>query len=152
MYSSIRYRLGDFHPLAYQGVNLSPVEVLPAKAAICAVPAVLFAVKIRQQQVGWCDLRLAVNDDLIRYAGQIGYQIFPQYRRQGLAKKACLALSLVAKEHGIWPWVITTNHDNLASQALLTSLGARYLNQVRVPVNHELYARGDRLKNRYHWS
>ncbi len=144
--------LSDFAPLEYQGVQLLPWNLLPPEQAVSAVPAIVYAIFTEGLQVGWCDLRLAVNDDLLSYSGQIGYQISPLFRRQGLAFKACCALAMEAQARQLWPLIVTTNHDNHASQALLQALGASFLDQRPVPEGHELYRRGDRVKNRYQWA
>ena len=63
-------------------VTLVPSDYLPAEKALAKVPAVLFDVleNKHNQLVGHVDFRLGENQDLLTYAGHIGYDIFSQYR------------------------------------------------------------------------
>lgn len=49
-------------------------------------------------RMGKCDLRIGYNDNLY-YGGHIGYSVFPEYRGNHYAGKACLLLFQLAKKH-----------------------------------------------------
>ena len=55
---------------------------------------------------------------------ELGFSVFPPYRRRGYAREACLALMGWAQEcHGVTRFVMTIRPDNIASQSLAASLG-----------------------------
>lgn len=57
-------------------------------------------------------------------AVEFGFGVFPQYRRQGYAREASLAMMKWANEtHGVTAFVLTIRPDNTASQALAAQLG-----------------------------
>jgi ribosomal-protein-alanine N-acetyltransferase len=59
-----------------------------------------------------------------RDAVELGFSVFPPYRRRGYAREACRALMGWAHEcHGVTRFVMTIRPDNVASQSLAASLG-----------------------------
>lgn len=98
-----------------------------------------------QRIVGRCDLRVG-NTETLRLAGHIGYTIYLPYRGHHYAGKATQLLFKFAKEKGMKELIITCNTDNLASYKTCVYAGCRYLKDESVPVEHELYAQGDRIK------
>ena len=57
-------------------------------------------------------------------AVEVGFSVFPPFRRRGYAREACRALIGWAREcHGVLRFVMTIRPDNVASQSLAASLG-----------------------------
>ena len=57
---------------------------------------------------------------------ELGFSVFPPFRRQGLAREACLALMEWARTiHGVPRFVVSIAPDNEASRALARGLGFR---------------------------
>lgn len=95
--------------------------------------------------VGKCELRLG-SGATIDLAGHIGYFVHLPYRGHHYAAKACLLLFKQAKAFGVNAVLITCNTDNIASFRTCELCGARFIGIKEVPVDHELYLRGDREK------
>lgn len=95
--------------------------------------------------VGRCDLRLGSTDTL-DLAGHIGYTVYVPYRGHHYAAKACQLLFLQAKHLGMKELLITCNTDNMASYRTCILAGCTFMMNKVVPVTHELYAQGDRIK------
>ena len=61
-------------------------------------------------------------------AVELGFTVFPPYRRRGYAREACRALIGWARKcHGVTRFVMTIRPDNVASQSLAASLGFVYI-------------------------
>ncbi|HEX4412914.1 MAG TPA: GNAT family protein [Lacipirellulaceae bacterium] len=57
-------------------------------------------------------------------AAEFGFRVFPEYRRQGYAREAAVALMRwAAMQQGVTDFVLTIRPDNVASQALARGLG-----------------------------
>lgn len=143
----------EFSDLSDGVLTLRHKSFLSGKAAMDGVPAYLFAIFEQDtgRQVGEIDLRLGDTRYLRHFGGQMGYHIDRVARGQRYAARACLLLQEVAWAHDMDSLWITSNPDNLASRRTCELIGARFVEQVRVPFASELYWRGDRFKCRYHW-
>jgi len=97
------------------------------------------------QLIGQCDLRVGTGWYLY-YLGHIGYTIYKPYRGHHYAGKACRLLLRQAKEEKMDKLIITCNPDNIASYKTIQYFGAKYLETVNVPINHDLYLRGETIK------
>ncbi len=96
--------------------------------------------------IGTCELRMGMNESLY-YLGQIGYTVYPHYRGNHTAYKACMILfDLAFHEYGMKELIITCNPDNLPSYKTLQRLGGVLKEIAEVPKNHFLYHQGDRQK------
>lgn len=59
---------------------------------------------------------------------EIGYTIFPAYRRQGIAREATLAMfDWAQREHGVSRFVASVSPENIASVRLVEGLGFRVI-------------------------
>lgn len=106
------------------------------------VPATLFlAVSAdRDRLVGMIDIRHRLNEYLLHYAGNIGYSIRPELRRQGYGARM---LELALEEYrkmGFQRVLITCEKGNVASARTMLHNGAVLENEVM---------QGDRVIQRY---
>ena len=121
------------------------------------VPSYHFWMKIHPQDgtlppipiAGGIGLRVGTNDEIRRYAGHVGYHVYPPARGHHYAERACRMLLPLAAAHGIGELWITVNPDNFASRRTCERLGARLVDTVLIPSDHPFYARGERAKCRY---
>ncbi len=88
-------------------------------------------------RLGKCDLRIGHNEG-VYYGGNIGYQIFPEYRGRHYAGKACLLLYELAKRHGMDYLIITCNPDNYASRKTCEYAGCRLTEIVELPADNDM--------------
>ncbi len=98
---------------------------------------------------GGIGLRVGTNDEIRRYAGHVGYHVYPPARGHRYAERACRMLLPLAAAHGIAELWITVNPENIASRRTCERLGARLIDTVLIPTAHPFYARGERVKCRY---
>jgi predicted acetyltransferase len=97
---------------------------------------------------GSISLRIGPEAEL-RYAGHIGYNVYPPVRGRHLAERAGRLLFPLARRYGMKSVWITCNPDNTASRKTAQRLGATLVETVPVPPGHELYLRGEREKCRF---
>jgi predicted acetyltransferase len=102
-------------------------------------------------RVGHLDLRLGYTLNLVRYGGHIGYGIDAAWRGGHYAGQACRLIVPVAVAHGMDVVWITCNPDNWASRKTCLWVGAQLVEEVELPPENDMYARGDRRKCRYRW-
>ncbi len=100
--------------------------------------------------IGYCDLRTRHNESMY-YFGNIGYRIFPNYRGNNYAYKACLMLFDVAKELDMRYLIITVSPENIASVKTCEKLNGEYIETVNVPSWHPLYSMNERVKRVYRY-
>jgi predicted acetyltransferase len=94
-------------------------------------------------------LRVARSKEIEYYWGHFGYHVFPPCRGRHYAERACRLLFPLAKRHQLSPLWITCDPDNIASQRTCERLGGKYMGTAPVPIDHLLYASGQREKRRY---
>jgi len=99
-------------------------------------------------EVGKCDLRIGYNDN-IKYGGNIGYEIYQQYRGNRLASKACKLLFLLAKKHQMDTVYITCSPENTASMKTCEYSGAEFVGIIDVPSSHDLFKTGQKKTCQY---
>ena len=73
--------------------------------------------------LGFLNLRLRLNEDLLNYAGNIGYSIRPSERGKGFAKETLRQGFQVAKEKNIKKALVTCSVNNPASRAVILANG-----------------------------
>jgi predicted acetyltransferase len=122
-------------------------ECQPAEANAWRVPAYLFQLRgCSDQYIGRIRLRVGWNDDIIKYAGQIGYAVEPAFRGRRYAERACRLILPLARRHELDELWITCQPDNLASRRTLERLGAKYAGILDVPSGYPLDAGVERKK------
>jgi tagatose 1,6-diphosphate aldolase len=142
-----RQSLGDFLAAAKHGHH-------PGDARRGYTPSYHFWMKLSDPDVplriaGGISMRIGNNENIVRYVGHVGYQVYPPARGRHLAERSCRLLLPLARAHGLDTLWITCNPDNSASRRTCERLGAELIDIVPVPADHELYARGDFEKCRY---
>ena len=101
--------------------------------------------------IGNIDIRPIMNPYLYYY-GQIGYHIYPEYRNNNYAYKACLLIFELAKyTYNINELYITCSPDNIPSYKTLLKLKGRLIEVTEVPHEHELYYRDEKVKCIFHY-
>ncbi len=114
------------------------------------VPTYNFAVysKAGNEQVGAISFKVGSNDG-IYFGGNIGYEIYPQFRGRHYAYKACKLLFPLIKMHGWEKVIITCDPDNLPSARTCELLGAKKLEVVTAKVGSIADTLGMATKVRY---
>ena len=98
------------------------------------------------KNIGYIDIRPTITPYLY-YFGQIGYHIYPEFRGNNYAYKACLLLfELAKKEYNLNEIIITCSPDNIPSLKTLNKLNGELIETIEVPKDHELYYREEKIK------
>ena len=118
---------------------------------IMDVESIIFDIYVPEMDryVGRCEYREETGRDLWFY-GHIGYVIYPPYRGENFAYRACLEMfAYLKKRKGLDEFVITCNPDNIASKKTIEKMNFEFIKTVDVDKDHELYELGDHQKNVY---
>lgn len=94
------------------------------------VPETIFWLILEDQFVGRLGLRHRLNEDLILFGGNIGYEIRPTMRQRGYGKLMCRMGLDEARKLGLPRVLITCDDDNLASIRIIESNGGVLENKV----------------------
>lgn len=106
------------------------------------VPAYYFSITdLNESKLGECELRIGYNDKLY-FGGHIGYTVFPEYRGNHYAAKACLLLFQLARKHNMEYLYITCNPDNEASKKTCEYAGGNLLEIAVLPEGNDMRDRG----------
>lgn len=76
------------------------------------------------------------------YNGNIGYEIFKEYRGHELARIACQAVLQVAKFHGMEYVILTCDESNIASYKTIEKLNAELMEICDVPKEYFAWREG----------
>lgn len=114
------------------------------------VPSYYFKICRRTDdaEIGKCDLRIGHNENTL-YAGNIGYEVYEEYRGNHYAGKACLLLLELARLHGLGYLIITCAVENTASRKTCEYCNAKLSGIVDIPSWHEMYRMGRRKSCQY---
>ena len=134
-------------------IRLRFVKALPADDKTGNVPAEHYQIieQKSRQEAGTIRSRLSNREDILRYAGHIGYGIHETYRGHHYAASACLALKPIALAHGFSELWITCDPDNRPSRRTCERIGAELIEIVDIPEHIDMYQDGERQKCRYLW-
>ncbi|HUN72846.1 MAG TPA: GNAT family N-acetyltransferase [Steroidobacteraceae bacterium] len=142
-------------PFEFLGLALPPDgdprlvlgECTPAAGSPWGVPAYSFRMQSPAgEYLGRIRLRVGWSEDVIRYAGQVGYAVEPAHRGHRYAERACRLIMPLAKRHGMTSLWITCQPDNLPSRRTLERLGAECVGVIGVPAAYPLDAGAERKK------
>jgi tagatose 1,6-diphosphate aldolase len=119
--------------------------------AIHHVPAYHFGMRhaVTGEAMGGINLRLRLDADLTRYAGQVGYRVAEPFRGHGYAARALRLLMPLVSRVGYGELWITCDPANAASRRSCERAGAELVEIVGVPQDSEMYRLGIREKCRY---
>jgi predicted acetyltransferase len=98
------------------------------------------------EHLGRIRLRVGWSEDVIRYAGHVGYAVEPAHRGHRYAERACRLIIPLAKRHGMTSLWITCQPDNAPSRRTLERLGADCVGVIDVPPGYPLDAGAQRKK------
>jgi len=129
-------------------LTLVLIECQPAESNPWGVPAYLFHMIGRESghYMGRIRLRVGWNENIIRYAGQLGYAVEPEFRGHHYAERACRLILPLARQHGLTQLWITCHPDNSASRRTLERLGAQVVETVDIPIEGPYDAGNERQK------
>lgn len=148
-----RSRFTFHHPgeLIDNELALVLIEKYAGEAAKGFVPPYRFKMTHggRFEEIGRIALRIGDVNRNIYYGGHIGYGVDPPHRGHRYAARACRLLLPLARRHGMNEVWITCNPDNLASRRTCELAGAELVEIVELPVDIDMYRRGERQKCRY---
>jgi predicted acetyltransferase len=85
----------------------------------------------------------------LRCPGHIGYGVLKRFRGHRYAARSCLLLLPFAQSHGLKAVWLTVDPHNVPSRRTCEIIGARYMETVRVPKDHEMFKQGARYRRRY---
>jgi predicted acetyltransferase len=103
-----------------------------------------------QSTVGHINFRVGETRHIMMCAGHIGYEVLPEYRGNLYSYHACKALTPFIKLH-YDQVIMTVDPANLPSIRIIEKLGAKFINEIKVPADDPAYAGGARNKKRYEW-
>ncbi|OGO40143.1 MAG: hypothetical protein A2147_09375, partial [Chloroflexi bacterium RBG_16_57_8] len=97
-------------------LELVLVGQVPAEPARRRVPYYEFEMRHPNSTVPMGTIRLRIGSARsLRYAGQIGYEVFEPYRRHRYAARSCRLVLPLAQEHGLKAVWLTVDPKNVAS-------------------------------------
>lgn len=143
--------LRPLEPRIFDGGEMRLELIAFAQHSIHLVPAYHFRMVDSRSgaTAGKINLRLGWNDNLLHFAGHVGYAVDEAYRGQGFASRSLRLLKPLAARHGYKELWITCNPENFASRRSCEKAGAVFMDVVDVPAGSRLYELGVRQKYRY---
>ncbi len=139
----------DPGPLTDGELEVVLTKTTPADPSRAYLPDYSFKMRVGDKKAGRLNLRIGNMGKVVNFSGHIGYAVEPEHRGRHYAERACRLILPIAKAHGQNPVWIMCNPTNMASRRTIERLGGVLVNIVRVPLNSELYERGDREACRY---
>ena len=95
-------------------------------------------------------IRLRIDSVVkLRFPGHIGYEVKEPFRGHRYAARSALLLLPLALAHGLKEVWLSVDPKNKPSQRTCAIIGAKYVETVRLPRDHEMYIQGARYRRRY---
>jgi tagatose 1,6-diphosphate aldolase len=137
----------------YSGpVHLRFEKIVTFKPVGEKVPYYRFKILNRESlDVGHINFRVGDTRHVTLCAGHVGFGVHPEHRGHGYAFHACRALGPFIARH-YKQIILTADPENAPSILTIEKLGARFLEEIEVPVDDPTYANGARRKKRYEWT
>jgi predicted acetyltransferase len=131
-------------------LELVLVKKIPANPSKKYVPCYQFEMRKigGTGKIGRISLRVG-SARSIRCPGHVGYSVNKRSRGKRYAARSLRLLFPLALAHGMKAIWITCNPKNHASRRTCELAGARHIETVRTPKEHELYALGMRVLMRH---
>ena len=131
-------------------LELVLMKKIPANPAKKHVPCYYFEMRKvgGSGKVGRISLRVG-SARRLRCPGHVGYSVNKRSRGNRYAARSLRLLFPLAQAHGMRAIWITCDPKNRASKRTCELAGARYIETVHVPREHEMYALGRRWLRRY---
>ena len=137
--------------LEHGSVTLRYSKSVPSDPGRGFVPYYHYRIFVDGADVGHINLRVGDTEHVRLSAGHVGFEIAAPYRGHRYAFQACRALASFARTLRS-ELVLTCDPDNHASRRTIELLGARFVDEVSVPLNDPHYQRGSRIKQCFHWT
>jgi len=146
-------RFKDVGYLTDGEIDLIIEKKVPAHLEKFGAPTYYFQIKkhLTPYEIGKIDIRIGYNENTF-YGGNVGYEIYPPYRGNHYAEKACRLIKRVAKLHGMNYLYISCLPTNIPSNKTCQRLNAQWLGTYYIPIYLEMYLFGVREINIYEWN
>jgi predicted acetyltransferase len=131
-------------------LELVLVKRTPADPIKGYVPGYEFEMRPPNASVRMGTIRLRIGPAAkLRLPGHIGYEVNKPFRGHRFAARSCGLLLPLARRHGLSAVWLTVDPKNTPSRRTCEIIGTRYVETVRIPTTHEMYAQGARYRRRY---
>ena len=131
-------------------LELVLVRKSPADLVKRYVPGYEFEMRRPGKPSAMGNIRLRIGSAArLRYQGHIGYEVKKKFRGHRYAARSCGLILTLAYAHGLRAVWLTVDPKNIPSQKTCKIIGAKYVETVRIPNDHEMYQRGARYRQRH---
>lgn len=132
-------------------LGLVVVEQVPADPVKGWVPAYHFEMRrvVDDATMGRLRLRIGDGDGILKYAGNVGYDVKPEFRGRRVAARSVRLVMDLARRHGLTALWIGCRPDNTASRRTCELIGAVYVETIDVPRDQPLFEYGVSITCRY---
>ena len=132
-------------------LSLKLIETRPADIAKGWAPTYFFNMVNTEtgETAGQIRLRVGDNELIQLYAGNVGYEVAPQYRGHRFAARSLRLLFPIARQHGLKDLCITCDPENIPSRRTCEIAGAVLVDIIDVPEHIHMRQEGVMRKCRY---
>jgi predicted acetyltransferase len=102
-----------------------------------------------EEELGNINLRMGSSAHIERYAGHVGFTVYPEHRGHHYAARSLRLLLPLAGKLQINPLWITCDPENKPSRRTLELAGAQFIEVVDVPEHCVIFQSGKTRKCRY---
>ena len=131
-------------------LELVLIEKTPADPVKRWVPQYTFEMRHHGDTSALGKIRLRIGSAVkLRYAGHIGYEVNEEFRGHRYAARSCRLLFPLTYAHELRAVWLTVDPHNIPSQKTCRIIGAKYIDTVHLPKDHEMYGKGSPYRRRY---